>query len=159
MVATKWLKTKVYFQLEKQNNLILTSKQLVSTFPVHQHMTPLPFTNSHLASLTDPDNQPCNFPYTYSSSDMYFCRRSTNGTYSCPTDAGVGRCRTGQSSSFLSLSHHKLRSFSYTVNRKVRPDKTSKFWQNRSLLHCNSHKKHKHHSMLRFLLLYHWHDK
>ncbi|CAF1642449.1 unnamed protein product, partial [Adineta ricciae] len=48
-------------------------------------------------SLTDPDNQPCNFPYKYGGADLYFCRRSLNGTYSCPTDAGVGRCKADHS--------------------------------------------------------------
>ncbi|CAF1281997.1 unnamed protein product [Adineta ricciae] len=47
-------------------------------------------------SLTDPDNQPCNFPYKYGGADIYFCRRSSNGTYSCPTDADVGRCKAAK---------------------------------------------------------------
>ncbi|CAF3903258.1 unnamed protein product [Rotaria sordida] len=49
-------------------------------------------------SLTTPNNEPCNFPYTYTPGNwqMWFCRRYSATNYSCPTNSGLGGCVMGK---------------------------------------------------------------
>ncbi|CAF4228423.1 unnamed protein product [Rotaria sordida] len=49
-------------------------------------------------SLTTPNNEPCNFPYTYTPENwqMWFCRRYSATNYSCPTNSGLGQCAMGK---------------------------------------------------------------
>ncbi|CAF4579594.1 unnamed protein product, partial [Rotaria sp. Silwood1] len=50
-------------------------------------------------SSTTPNNERCNFPYTYIPGNwqMYFCRRNFNNSYTCPTTSGrPGQCVSGK---------------------------------------------------------------
>ncbi|CAF3857904.1 unnamed protein product [Rotaria sp. Silwood1] len=52
-----------------------------------------------ILSSTTPNNEHCNFPYTYTPGNwqMYFCRRNSNNTYTCPTTSGrPGQCVPGK---------------------------------------------------------------
>ncbi|CAF5063215.1 unnamed protein product, partial [Rotaria sp. Silwood1] len=51
-----------------------------------------------ILSLTTPNNERCDFPYTYTPGNwqMYFCRRNFNTSYTCPTTSGQpGQCVAG----------------------------------------------------------------
>ncbi|CAF4830786.1 unnamed protein product, partial [Rotaria sp. Silwood1] len=52
-----------------------------------------------ILSLTTPNNERCDFPYTYTPGNwqMYFCRRNFNTSYTCPTTSGQpGQCVAGK---------------------------------------------------------------
>ncbi|CAF4052317.1 unnamed protein product [Rotaria sordida] len=75
------------------NNLVLTNGSGPSGNPAQ----PLSDVTA-VQSLTTPNNEPCNFPYTYTPGNwqMYFCRRYSATNYSCPTNAGLGQCVMGK---------------------------------------------------------------
>ncbi|CAF1140181.1 unnamed protein product [Rotaria sordida] len=75
------------------NNLVLTNGSSSSGNPAQ----PLSDVTA-VQSLTKPNNEPCNFPYTYTPGNwqMYFCRRYSATNYSCPTNSGLGQCAMGK---------------------------------------------------------------
>ncbi|CAF1140238.1 unnamed protein product [Rotaria sordida] len=75
------------------NNLALTNGNIPGANPTQ----PLSDVTA-VQSLTTPNNEPCNFPYTYTPGNwqMYFCRRYSAANYSCPTNSGLGQCAMGK---------------------------------------------------------------
>ncbi|CAF4057439.1 unnamed protein product [Rotaria sordida] len=75
------------------NNLAITNGNI----PGANSTQPLSDVTSFL-SLTTPNNERCNFPYTYKPGnwEMNFCRRYSATNYSCPTNSGLGQCAMGK---------------------------------------------------------------
>ncbi|CAF1185143.1 unnamed protein product [Rotaria sordida] len=79
---------------EGSNNLALSN----GNFPSSNNPTQPLSDVTAVRSLTTPNNEPCNFPYTYTPGNwqMYFCRAYSNSNFTCLTASGLGQCSTGK---------------------------------------------------------------
>ncbi|CAF0925657.1 unnamed protein product [Rotaria sordida] len=79
---------------EGSNNLALSNGNFPSSTNPTQPLSDV----TAVRSLTTPNNEPCNFPYTYTPGNwqMYFCQRHSNSNFTCPTASGLGQCSIGK---------------------------------------------------------------